>query len=747
MLQPAASDESILAKVKQAITSHAQVGGRYGLVETAGGVLSPAPSGTVQADLYRPLRIPALLVGDHKLGGISGTISAFESLYVRGYELSSVILFDDQKWGNYAFLRDLFRKYDIETFPLPKPPPRRNSPRDDELAMTEYYEHVSSIPMVAAFIDLMSNAHTSRISKIASMPALSESVVWHPFRQYGLPQNIIAIDSAYGDHFEAYIAPKVEESPQSSPISPAATQIDSKPLLTPLFDGSASWWTQGFGHGNPDLSLAAAHAAGRYGHVMFANAAHEPALELSHNLLSALSNPRLSRVFYTDNGSTGMEVAVKMALRAACARYAWNKEEKGVEILGIQGSYHGDTIGVMNCSEPSPFNEKVDWYKPTGFWFEPPQVRMHQGIWEIVMPKNLGAAQGDGIRPFREETLTFGRLEDIFNLERRMKDGYADTYRRLIERTLNHLTKDQERRFGALILEPIIMGAGGMVFVDPLFQRTLIEVVRNYKFVSCSQLTTTPTERTDWTGVPVIADEVFTGLYRLGRPSSSSFLCSSPSINNSLGSLDPSIAPDISVHAKLLTGGLLPLAITTASESIFKTFVSERKQDALLHGHSYTAHAVGCAVANKSLKEMRKMSDRGNWNLYQQQWTSETDNKLQLDHGKSYNSVSPHPYSFFSPAFLASLSKHALVSSCWALGTVAAVTVNSSGSSSPSGYASNAAQSLANSLLYPSEGAMREGMGMHCRVLGDVLYVMTSLTTKPETVREIEKTMLSALEG
>lgn len=101
-----------------------------------------------------------------------------------------------------------------------------------------------------------------------------------------------------------------------------------------------------------------------------------------------------------------------------------------------------------------------------------------------------------------------------------------------------------------------------------------------------------------WSGLPVVFDEVFTGIYRLGRLTAASFL---------------GLHPDISVHAKLLTGGLVPLCVTLASECIFNAFASQEKSDALLHGHSYTAHAVGCQVAIESLNQLQSMDKTGNW--------------------------------------------------------------------------------------------------------------------------------------
>jgi dethiobiotin synthetase/adenosylmethionine--8-amino-7-oxononanoate aminotransferase len=108
------------------------------LLETAGGVHSPTPSGTSQADLYRPLRLPICLVADHKLGGISASISAFESLHVRGYDLDAVLQFEDAHYQNYAYLHDYFEKKGIKTIALPTPPKRESNDSEDQEVMAEY---------------------------------------------------------------------------------------------------------------------------------------------------------------------------------------------------------------------------------------------------------------------------------------------------------------------------------------------------------------------------------------------------------------------------------------------------------------------------------------------------------------------------------------------------------------------------------------------------------------------------------
>lgn len=695
----------------------------------------------MQADLYRPLRLPALLVGDSKLGGIGTTISAFESLHVRGYNLDSLILFDDPQWGNHAYLEKHFSKHDIPTVALPLPPARRQDPKDDEAVLSDYYQECSESTSMTNLVDLLQQKHFSRISKLTSMPSEAEGVIWHPFRQHSIPHNIIAIDSAYGDHFQAYNQESdsvlTSSTTSSTGLTPLAAHAPPKPLLTPLFDASASWWTQGLGHGNPDIALTAAHAAGRYGHVMFAHAVHEPALDVSYNLLSTLQNPRLNRVFFTDNGSTGMEVAVKMALRASSLRYGWTKDDETtpVAILGLKGSYHGDTIGVMNCSEPNVYNEKVDWHQPWGHWFDPPSLIMRKGKWELSIPEEMAGSSA----PIQ----TFDSLDSIFNFASRQED--AARYQAHIESALTKLVRDQGKRFGALIMEPLLMGAGGMIFVDPLYQRTLISTVRSHPELIGAPVDSERTDNTtaDWSGLPVIADEVFTGLYRLGRASSSSFLSSPDDIGPNSSAPNPSsstrsplpssIAPDISVHAKLLTAGLLPLALTAASESIFQTFLSSSKTDALLHGHSYTAHPIGCMVANKALDEYRRMDSDSTWEHHKKPWSSSTT-------GLTSSSSSTSPvYSFFPPDLVTTLSHHPRLSGCFALGTVLVLKMAGEGG----GYNSSATASLQARLLTLLDS---DGCGIHSRVLGDVIYFMTSLTTTTEQVERLSKTILQALD-
>ncbi|KAJ6113412.1 hypothetical protein N7523_006729 [Penicillium sp. IBT 18751x] len=694
------SDDDLLSSIHKTLSDWARSDIDFALVETAGGVHSPGPNGNSQADLYRPLRLPIVLVADSRLGGISSSISAYESLLLRGYDIQSVLLFRDEYYQNHEYLRDFFNKKSIPLVPLPAPPTRpaqldADSRLRDEEAMSAYYQKVSRESEILRLLEEMTIKNTQRIERLEEMPKRAQDLIWYPFTQHqGMSaKDITVIDSAHDDYFQTF-------------NSGASTQPESE--LRPTFDGSASWWTQGLGHGNPDLSLSAAYAAGRYGHVMFAGAVHEPALSLADQLLKILDNPRFAKVFYTDNGSTGMEVAVKMGLRAACDRYGWDASQEKINILGLKGSYHGDTIGVMDCSEPSTYNKKVEWYRGRGHWFDFPLVKMIDGVWTIEVPKELKAELGGDVE--------FDSLNSVFNLELRLQSDSGQRYKDYIHRTIETLVHEKGMKFGALILEPVILGAGGMLFCDPLFQRCLTDVVRENPDLFSAQ-NNTPKSSPSWSGLPVVFDEVFTGLWRLGRPSSASFL---------------GVHPDIAVNAKLLTGGLIPLCTTVASQEIFDTFSSPEKSDALLHGHSYTAHAVGCTVANDSLKTMANMDLSGAWDEFKADWGTDWDAK-----SASATATSSDVWSVWSQGLLSDLSCADAVESVFAIGTVLSISLRDAHGG---GYTSTAAKGLQQKLAVGGDQ-----FNVHSRVLGNVLYLMSSVTSKQDSLKEMEKLLRSSL--
>ncbi|KAK7926760.1 Bifunctional dethiobiotin synthetase/7 8-diamino-pelargonic acid aminotransferase [Apiospora marii] len=698
-------------------------------IETAGGVHSPGPSGTSQAELYRPLRCPVILVGDAKLGGISTTISAFEALTLRGYDVEAVLLFEDDQYGNADYLRTYFsdRHHGVSVVSVPAPPPKNESHGsevEDAENMRRYYDEASRSDAVRDLLSYLEGRHSARVTRLESLASQGHQRIWWPFTQQKLltPNKITAIDSAHGDFFQTLRLPAQQEK-DDYPAKREEPSLSQKqePLLQASFDGSASWWTQGLGHANSSLTLAAAYASGRYGHVMFAEAIHEPALALAETLLQGMhgrddnNKSRLSRVFYSDDGSTGVESALKMALRAARTRYGWAVDAK-LGVVGLEGAYHGDTIGAMDCADPSAYNEKVEWYEGKGVWFRPPQVICRGGKWRVDVPAEFG---GEGETSYGAESLT-----DVFDFRVREGRGEHLLYEAHVERVLRHHL-DKGRRFGALMMEPVVLGAGGMVLVDPLFQRALINVVRRSQHLFSPESTSRhDTEPDDWTGLPVIFDEVFTGLYRLGRFTASSFL---------------GLGADVSVHAKLLTGGLVPLCATLASESVFRTFASDDKTDALLHGHSYTAHPVGCQVALESLRQMQDMESSGRWAPFQSGWANGTG---ASDDGVKQNAAAPATdsergcWSIWSPQTVDWLSRHPSVDGVWALGSVLAIHLASPGGA---GYTSTAAVALRDALRATNRGPAQNPWNVHSRVLGNVLYLMGSQTTGPEVVGEMEE--------
>ncbi|KAK1971950.1 dethiobiotin synthase [Colletotrichum sublineola] len=651
--QPVPKNSQVLRSIYDYASRRAAEGPGWLFIETAGGVHSPAPSGTPQADLYAPLRVPVVLVGDAKLGGISQTISAFESLQLRGYDVESILLFRDDYYQNHAYLSDYFaRDRGIPVGVLHRPPSRAEDVEVDADAMARYYRETAPSRVVKNTLEHLHDRHLARVSRLETMARDAHGTIWYPFTQHkGLtPDKITVIDSAHGDDFQTLVPAASNSSSSSS----------SRALLQPSFDGSSSWWTQGLGHANPELTLAASYAAGRYGHVMFASAVHEPALALAQALLRGLRNPRLTR---------------------------------------------------------------VEWYDGKGFWFDYPSVVCKDGRWHVCVPEALRGDLGGDDR-------AFGALSEVFDVVGREEAPRQEArlYEKYIVKTLRRL-RDQGRKFGALVMEPVVLGAGGMIMADPLFQRTLVKVVRRHPELFGTACHDPPSaETTDangWTGLPVVFDEVFTGLGRLGRMSAASFL---------------GVHPDVVVNAKLLTGGLVPLCTTTASDSIFRAFESDEKSDALLHGHSYTAHPVGCQVALKSLQELQRMDEAGGeWDWAKTGgWAVPVASDTRASQsGSSSSSGSTSPvWSVWSHSFVDWVSRQTgRVDGVWALGSVLAIHMRDS---EGAGYSSTAAADVQSGLLRGEDGPGGARWNVHSRVLGNVLYVMTSQTTRQEDVQRLE---------
>lgn len=411
---PAPGNDTVLDDIREAALAFDDMywrdKNRWMFVETAGGVLSPMPipSISTQADMYSKLRLPVILIGDGKLGGIGATISAYESLRLRGYDVELVLLFkgEDGNDINADYLKGYFESEsngNILVKCIPHPP--THTGLDDEenrLNMSKYYDEMAKSDGIVDAIGHLKRTHLARIERLSAMASKARRMIWWPFTQHSDiddDQKVTVIDSAKGDYFQTV-----------RPIRWRRTG-----LLQSTFDGSASWWTQGFGHGNPHYSLAAGYAYGRYGHVIFPRAIHQPALSLAETMLANLGNRRLARVFFSDNGSTGVEVAIKMALRATRERYGWEKNEK-LRILGLGGAYHGDTLGAMNCAEPGMFNIEDNWYDSTkGSWLDCPYIACTEGKWRICVPSSIAKIRAPHLSRDRE----FWDISDLFDIQKR----------------------------------------------------------------------------------------------------------------------------------------------------------------------------------------------------------------------------------------------------------------------------------------------------------------------------------------
>ena len=270
-----------------------------------------------------------------------------------------------------------------------------------------------------------------------------------------------------------------------------------------VIDGISSWWTCLHGHGNPRLVEAMARQAAKLDHVIFAGATHEPAVALAEDLLRC-SPKGMTRVFYSDDGSTAVEVALKIAFQSWLQR----DEPQRTTFIALEHAYHGDTLGAMSVGDPNPFFAA---YAPLCFRVQ------------------RAPATAEGV----DNALARGG-----------------------------------RTIAGVIIEPLVQGAGGMRMYD-------LDVLRGIR-EACTRH-----------GVPLIADEVMVGFGRTG----SLFACNKAQV-----------IPDLMCIGKGLAAGMLPLAATICTEPFYEAFLSNERSRMFMHGHSFTANPIACAVALESLK-------------------------------------------------------------------------------------------------------------------------------------------------
>jgi adenosylmethionine-8-amino-7-oxononanoate aminotransferase len=275
-----------------------------------------------------------------------------------------------------------------------------------------------------------------------------------------------------------------------------------------LIDGIASWWTACHGYNHPHIRDAVERQLDLMPHVMFGGLAHEPALTLARRL-AALLPGGLERVFFSESGSVAVEIAMKMAVQ-----FWLNRGIAGrTRFVAFGGGYHGDTTGAMAVCDPDS--------------------GMH-ALFAGLLPRHF--------------ILDLPRDEDS-------------------EAALAELLDRHAGEIAGILVEPLVQGAGGMLFHDVAVLHRLRAAADRHDLL-------------------LIFDEIFTGFGRTG----SLFACEAAAV-----------APDIITLSKALTGGTLPLAATIATARVFDAFWSEDPARALMHGPTYMGNALACAAANASL--------------------------------------------------------------------------------------------------------------------------------------------------
>ncbi len=292
------------------------------------------------------------------------------------------------------------------------------------------------------------------------------------------------------------------------------------------YDTISSWWCNVHGHNHPKIKEAIKKQLNSLEHVLFAGFTHKPAIQLAEKLIQ-ITPESLTKVFFSDNGSTAVETALKMSFQ-----YWHNtgRKEK-TKFVSLDYAYHGDTIGAMAVSGVSLFNQI---FKPLLF-----------SSFKVPSPYCYRC-------PVNKERVSCAI--DCIKL-------------------LETLLKNKNREICAVILEPLVMAAGGMIIYPKEYLKKAADLTKRYE-------------------VHLILDEVATGFGRTGRM----FACEHVLIK-----------PDFLCLSKGITAGYLPLAATLTTENIYRAFYANyRKKRTFYHGHTYTANPLACSAAIASLKVFKE---------------------------------------------------------------------------------------------------------------------------------------------
>jgi adenosylmethionine-8-amino-7-oxononanoate aminotransferase len=375
-------------------------------------------------------------------------------------------------------------------------------------------------------------------------------------------------------------------------------------------DAVSSWWVTLHGHSHPYIVERVTAQLQKLDQVIFAGFTHEPAVSLAEALLAILPEQQ-QKVFYTDNGSTAVEVALKM-----CVQYWFNKGKPRNKVLAFNNGYHGDTFGAMSVSGRNA------WTAP-----------FNNMLFEVIFI----------------DTPTNGNLQFL----KQHISSYA-------------------AELACFIYEPLVQGSAGMLM---------------YEASALDQLMAHCADE----GVLMIQDEVFTGFGRTGKNFAADHLMTKP---------------DLMCFSKGLTGGTMPLGITTCSTEIYNAFLSADKMKTLFHGHSFTANPLACTAALASIELLLKDEAQGNIQ------------RISNRHCE----------------FSLKIKNHRKVASVRQTGTIIAIEWKTEGGTS---YFSKLRDSLYDYFL---------DKGILMRPLGNVIYILPPYCISDEDLKEIYREIENALE-
>lgn len=414
--------------------------------------------------------------------------------------------------------------------------------------------------------------------------ALDQAHVWHPLTQHKTAGNPLLIERAQGNYLYDF---------------------ENKAY----FDAISSWYTCSYGHVNPALTTALKDQVDKLHHVVFAGMTHEPVARLSKSLINILPDNQ-EKLFFSENGSTSVEIALKMAFQ-----FHFNQGEKRNVVIALENGFHGDTFGAMSASGLSVYNGPFE-----DFFIE---------VIRIPAP-------------------TENNVDEILN-----------SLESLIE----------NNRISSFIYEPLVQGAAAMQLNDAAALSQVIEL--------CKQQ-----------GIITIADEVMTGFGKTGT------YFASDQIDQK---------PDIMCLSKALTGGIMPMAITTCTQQVFDAFYDDEMARGLFHGHTYSGNPLGCAVAAAAIDQLTSNSIQKNIDYI-------TNKNLEFKHV---------------------LSSHPRVSNARSKGVILAMDL---------------------AIKMERYGNQRDKMfkwfwdrGVFLRPLGNTIYIVPPFTTSPEQLKSLHETMLQFL--